>query len=73
MAMKPVMGRFFPVCTFLSIVGEGIDGQTAPGKEFSPHFYVLGIQYTDQVFHDYIHAVFMKITMIAETEQVQFQ
>ena len=43
------------------------------GVNFPPDFNIFWVHQADQVFHNNIDTIFMKVTMIAETEQIQFQ
>ena len=70
MEMKPFMRRNLSVRTFFPIIRKRVNGQAAPGQEFPPYLDIFRIQQANQVFHYNIHAVFMKIPMIAETEQI---
>ena len=54
-------------------VGKGIDRNTAAGQEIAGDFDVLGIHEFDQILHDDIDAVLMKIAMIAEREEIEFE
>ena len=55
------------------MVTVGIDGEASSGEEFAPDFYISWLQQVNQVIHDDIYAVFMEFTVIAETEEVEFQ
>ena len=56
-----------------AVVAVGVDADTAARHEFAPHFDVLGVHQPNEVFHDDVDTVFVKITVIAETEQIQFE
>ena len=73
MAGQSVPCHLLPRSAFFAIVTVWIDGNPPSWKEFAPHLYVFGIHEPDQVIHDDIHTVFMKIPMIAEAEQIEFQ
>lgn len=66
-------GEIPPFSPWNAIVAVGIDGKTAAGEKFAPHFDIPRAQETDEVRHDHIHAVFMKIAVIAIAEKIQFQ
>ena len=66
--MKALFCRFFPLCTRLSIVCVWIDGQTTARRELAPYLDVLRIHQLDEVFHDDIDAVLVKVPVIAETK-----
>jgi hypothetical protein len=55
------------------IVGERINGNTSAGHEIAGDFEVFGIHEADEVLHDNIDAVLMKIAVIAEREEVELE
>ena len=57
----------------IAIVGKGLDGNTATGIEQSDNLQILGIHQSHQVLHDDVDAVFMKVAVVAETEEIEFQ
>lgn len=57
----------------VTIVGEGFDGDAAAWIEQADDLQIFGVHKLDEIFHDNIHAVFMKITMVAEAEKVELQ
>ena len=67
---EPVPGYLFPCGARLAVIAVWVNGNTAPGREFPPDFYVFGRHQPNQVFHNNVHAVLMEIPMIAETEQI---
>ena len=70
---KPFPGQLLPLGAGAAEVGEGIDGDTAAGREETGNLQILGIHQFHQVFHDGIHAVFMEVSVVAEAEKVQLQ
>ena len=62
-----------PFSAWNTIVTVGVDGKTAAGEEFAPHFDISRAEETDEVRHDHIDAVFMKIAVIAIAEKIKFQ
>ena len=68
MEMKALFCRLFPVCTRLAIVCVWIDGQTTARRKLAPYLDVLRIHQLDEVFHDDVDAVLVKIPMIAKTK-----
>ena len=60
----------FPFGTRLAIIAVWVDRNTASGQKLSPNFNVKRIHQLDQIVHDNIHTVLVKITVIAKTEQV---
>ena len=66
--MKAFFCRFFPLCTRLSIVCVWINGQTTARRKLAPYLDVLRIHQLDEIFHDDIDAVLVKVPVIAETK-----
>ena len=73
MLPQPVLSKFFPFCSLHAVVAVGVDGEASAGEEFAPDFDVARIEEVDQIVHDDIYTVFMKVTMIAEAEEVELQ
>ena len=57
----------------VAIVGKRLDADASTRVEQADDLQVFGIHQLDQVLHDDVDAILMKVTMVAETEQVQFQ
>lgn len=66
--MKALFCSFFPLCTRLAIVCIWIDGQTTAWRKLTPYLDVLWIHQLDEVFHDDIDAIFVKVPMVTETK-----
>ena len=66
--MKALFCRLFPLCTRLAIVCVWIDGQTAARRKLAPYLDVLRIHQLDEIFHDDVDAVLVKVPVIAETK-----
>ena len=66
--MKALFCRLFPLCTRLAVVCVWIDGQTTARRKLAPYFDVLRVHQLDEVFHNDINAVLVKVPMIAETK-----
>ena len=66
--MKALFCRLFPLCTRLAVVCVWIDGQTTARRKLAPYLDVLRIHQLDEVFHDDIDAVLVKVPVIAETK-----
>lgn len=73
MHKETLLRCLLPFRTRLAIVGIRINGQTATRQEFAPNLNILRLQQLNQILHNDIHAVLMKITMIAEAEQIELQ
>ena len=57
----------------VAAVGKGNDGDSAAGHELATHFDVSWLHKPCEVFHYYVHAVFVEVAVVAEAEQIQFQ
>ena len=66
--MKALFCRLFPLCTRLAIVCVWIDGQTTARRKLAPYLDVLRIHQLDEIFHDDVDAVLVKVPVIAETK-----
>ena len=66
--MKALFCRLFPLCTRLAVVCIWIDGQTTARRKLSPYLDVLRIHQLDEIFHDDVDAVLVKVPVIAETK-----
>ena len=66
--MKALFCRLFPLCTRLAIVCVWIDGQTTAWRKLAPYLDVLRIHQLDEVFHDNVDAVLVKVPVIAKTK-----
>ena len=66
--MKALFCSLFPLCTRLAVVCVWIDGQTTARRKLAPYLDVLRIHQLDEVFHDDVNAVLVKVPVIAETK-----
>ena len=66
--MKALFCRLFPLCTRLAVVCVWIDGQTTAWCKLAPYLDVFRIHQLDEVFHDDIDAVLVKVPVIAEAK-----
>ena len=57
----------------VAIIGERIDGNTTARHKHAHHLEILGVHKFHQILHDNVHAVLMKIAVIAEAEKIEFQ
>lgn len=60
------------VC-FISPVGKWMYGDAASGCEQTDYFYVSRLHELSQIVQYDVYAIFMEISMIAETEQIQLK
>ena len=66
--MKALFCSLFPLCTRLAIVCVWIDGQTTAWRNLTPYLDVLWIHQLDEVFHDDLDAILVKVPMVTETK-----
>ena len=65
---KALFCSLFPLCTRLAVVCVWIDGQTTARRKLAPYLDVLRIHQLNQILHNDINAVLVKVPMIAETK-----
>ena len=63
----------FVFCTWLPKVGIGVNANATTWGENPSHLNIFGLHEIDEILHDDIDAIFVKCTMIAEAEQIEFQ
>ena len=68
-----VFGHLFVFCIGASVVGVGPDADAAAGGEDACDFDVFGIHEADEVFHDFVDAVFVEVSVVAVGEEVEFE
>ena len=68
--MKALFGSLFPLGTRLAVVCVWIDGQTTARRKLAPYLDVLRIHQLDEVFHDDVDAVLVKVPMVTEAKEV---
>ena len=66
--MKALFCRLFPLCTRLAVVCIWIDGQTTARRKLSPYLDVLRIHQLDEIFHDDVDTVLVKVPVITKTK-----
>ena len=66
-------GNLFPARVRATVVGVGVDGDAAAGCELAPDLDILRIHERDEILHDSVHAILVKIAVVAEREQVELQ
>ena len=57
----------------VAIIGKRFDADAPARIKQADDLQILGIHQLDQVLHDDVHTILMKIAMVAEAEQVEFQ
>ena len=73
MPEKTLFSHLFILRARFTPVAVRINADSTARSEFPPDLDVTGIHETDQIFHDFVYAVFMKISMISETEQIELE
>jgi len=69
----PLLSHLFVLSAWASIIGVWVDADAATGKEKPYHLNILGIHQPNEVFHNDVHAVLMKVAVITEREEVELQ
>lgn len=59
--------------TFAAVVGIRIDGNPPTRSKDTGDFDVFRIHQTNEVLHDFVHAIFVEVAVVAEAEQVQLE
>jgi len=49
-----------------------IDGNSAARRELSDDFQIAGFEECEQIIADRLNTIFMKVSVIAETEEIKF-
>ena len=70
MEMKALFSSLFPLCTRLAVVCVWVDRQTTARRKLAPYLDVLRIHQLDEVFHNDVNAVLVKVPVIAEAKEV---
>lgn len=65
--------HLFELCSRTTVISIRINGNTTTWSKDSGYFNVFGIHQLYQIFHYNIHTIFMKGSMITETEKIEFQ
>lgn len=70
---EAIKSELFVLCSRLAVVGIRMDCNASAWSEDPCDFDITRIHKADQIFHDDIHTILVEITMIPETEKVEFQ
>ena len=73
MITHTVLRQLFVLGVWATVVTIRIDGDTSARSKDPCYFDVFRIHQLNQVFHDDVYAVLMKITVITEAEKIEFQ
>ena len=66
--MKALFRSLLPLCTRLAVICVWIDGQTTARRKLAPYLDVLRIHQLDEIFHNDIDAIFVKVPMVTEAK-----
>ena len=73
MITHTVLRQLLVLGAWATVVAIRIDGDTSARSKDSCYFDVFRIHQLNQVFHDDVYAVLMKIAVITEAEKIEFQ
>lgn len=73
MGKESLLGKFLELSAGASVVGIGMNTYAAAWSEEARDFDVLRIHKADKVLHDDVHAVLVKVAVIAKTEEIEFE
>lgn len=73
MGEEPLLGQLFILRAGTTMVGIWVDADAATGCEDTGYLDVSGVHQLYQIFHDDVHTILMKGTVVAEAEEVEFQ
>ena len=71
MVGKALLGQLLILCALTAIVGVGVDADASTRRKEASNLNILGIHQSDEVFHDYVYTVFMKVAMVTKAEEIQ--
>ena len=70
---QPMFRHLFELRSRTTVIGIRIDRDASTRSKDSRDFDIFGVHQFNKVFHDDIYTIFMKSSMIAEAEKVEFQ
>lgn len=70
---QAIFCHFCIFCAWLPIVAVWVDADSSAWHKFSPYLYVFWIHQFDKVFHDDVDTIFVKVSVVAETEKVELE
>ena len=71
MCGEALFGKFFVLGARTAVVGVWEDGDAATRGEEAENFDVFGIHEHNQILHDLVNAIFVKVAVVTETEKVE--
>ena len=73
MINKALLSHLLVLGAWLAIIGIRPDADAATRRENARHLDVLGLHQGDEVFHDDVDTVLVKVAMVAEAEEIKLQ
>ena len=73
MIHQAIAGHLLILRSRPAVVAVRVDRDAAARSEFAPHLDVFRVHQLDQIVHDHVHAILVKIAVVAEAEQVQLE
>ena len=73
MVHEAVFGQLLVLRARPSVVGVGVNAYSAARRKQPDYLYIFRVHQLDQVLHDDVHAVFMEVSVVTETEKIQLQ
>ena len=73
MVGKALLGQLLILCALATKVGVGINADATTRCKEARHLNIFGIHQANEVFHDYVYTVFMKVAMVTKAEEIQLQ
>ncbi len=73
MCSETLLCEFFEFCTWTAVIGIREYGDSTTRSEKTCYFNVFRVHQFDKVFHDFVYAILVEVSMITETEKIEFQ
>jgi hypothetical protein len=70
---EALLGQCLVLGAWTTVVGIGIYADATTGNEEACNLDILGIHEADEVFHDDVDTILMKLTAVAEGEEVELE
>lgn len=73
MCSETLLCEFFEFCSRTAVIGIREYGDSTTRSEKTCYFNVFRVHQFDKVFHDFVYAILVEVSMITETEKIEFQ
>lgn len=73
MCSETLLCEFFEFCSRTAVIGIRKYGDSTTRSEKTCYFNVFRVHQFDKVFHDFVYAILVEVSMISETEKIEFQ